>query len=264
MELQQHLAEFDAESIKLFAISYDPVETLCRFAIDRGITFPMLADVESRVIKDFGILNTLVRSDETEYYGIPYPGTYLVERDGRVAGKFFNREYQVRETSATMLSSGFHLQLDPQSTVRDKAGTESVEVSAVLNATELHPRQRADLYITLEVGRGLHVYGPDVPPGYVPTSVAVTGPEGVIIHEAQFPSTVPFRVEGLDEEFQVFDTDTRIIVPLESRIRELGTASIDVAVRYQACNETACFAPVTERLHLEVATGPIVPERRQE
>lgn len=261
MELQQHLGEFDAESIKLFAISYDPLEVLSDFASDHRIDFPMLADTDSEVIKEFGILNTLVRPEEEEYYGIPYPGTYLVERDGRVVGKFFNREYQVRDTSATMLSSGFDIQVDAQSTVRDRAGTEAVGISAVLNATDLHPRQQADLYVTLEIERGLHVYGSKVPEGYIPTSISIAAPEGVIIRDARYPDTVPFKIDGLPEEFQVFDADTRIIVPIESRIREPGTVALDIEVRYQACNERECFTPRTERLRVEFQAGSMVPGR---
>jgi hypothetical protein len=264
VELQQHLAEFDAESIKLFTISYDPLEVLSGFASDHGIDFPMLADTDSEVIKKFGILNTLAKPKEDEYYGIPYPGTYLVERDGRVVGKFFNREYQVRETSATMLSSGFDIQVDAESTVSDRAGTEAVGISAVLNATDLHPRQQADLYVTLEIERGLHVYGPEVPEGYIPTSVSITAPEGVIIRDARYPETVPFRIDGLPEEFQVFDVDTRIVVPIESRIREPGTAALEIEVRYQACNDRECFTPRTDRLHVEFQTGPMVPGRPRE
>ena len=44
----------------MFAISYDTVEALGRFADHYGVEYPMLSDSESRVIKEFGILNTLV------------------------------------------------------------------------------------------------------------------------------------------------------------------------------------------------------------
>ena len=41
------------------AISYDSVEVVADFAERRGITFPLLADSDSSVIADFGILNTV-------------------------------------------------------------------------------------------------------------------------------------------------------------------------------------------------------------
>ena len=66
MQLQQHLAEFDAAGIALFAISYDSVEEQRKFADEFDITFPLLADPEHRAIETTGILNTLVRPDEPE------------------------------------------------------------------------------------------------------------------------------------------------------------------------------------------------------
>ena len=257
MELQQHLDEFEDTGIKLFAISYDSVDVLSGFARDYGIEFPLLADVGSQVIREFGILSTLIKPEEDEYFGIPNPGSYLVDEDGRVAEKFFHREYQVRETSATVLRSGFHVPVDPRSFVHAEIARDGVSVSATLGANELHSMQRADLYVTLDLERGLHIQGPTVPDGYLATKVAVTGTEGLRVGEPQFPATKPFRIKGLQEDFQVLDGEVVIVVPLVSTMREGHTVSIDVEVSYQACNDQECFIPKTERLHLEVPLAPI-------
>ena len=42
------------------AVSYDPVPILADFAARRSITFPLLSDAGSAVIKQYGILNTTV------------------------------------------------------------------------------------------------------------------------------------------------------------------------------------------------------------
>ena len=47
---------------------------LAGFAGEYGIEYPLLADEGSKVIEQFGILNTLVLPDEP-VYGIPYPGS---------------------------------------------------------------------------------------------------------------------------------------------------------------------------------------------
>ena len=226
------------------------------FAETYGITFPILADEGSEVIKNFGILNTLIRPEEEEHYGIPFPGSYLVETDGLVAGRFFNREYQVRETSATVLRSGFHLPVDPAMMVHEETSADGVIVRAELAATELHARQRALLYVTLDLDEGLHVYGKPVPDGYIPTTVEVTGTEGIEIGNPEYPTTKPFRVQGLSESFEVFVGQTQIVVPVVSTIREVGTATLDVVVHYQACNSQECFIPRRETMQLEFETGP--------
>ena len=90
--MQSHKSEFDAAGIELFAISYDSVDVLSTFAKAYGIEYPLLSDIDSQVIRAYGILNEQVRPGDSLLYGIPYPGTYVVDEDGIVLEKFFPRK----------------------------------------------------------------------------------------------------------------------------------------------------------------------------
>ena len=59
MELQDRLQELENSGISIAAISYDSEEVLADFANRRGITFPLLSDDDSSVIRAFGIYNTV-------------------------------------------------------------------------------------------------------------------------------------------------------------------------------------------------------------
>jgi hypothetical protein len=50
----------DFTNIGLFAISYDAVDALAAFSQRYGITFPLLSDAGSRVIRELGMLNERV------------------------------------------------------------------------------------------------------------------------------------------------------------------------------------------------------------
>ena len=54
------MIELTEAGIGVAAISYDSENTLALFAERRGITFPLLSDGKSAVIKEYGILNTVV------------------------------------------------------------------------------------------------------------------------------------------------------------------------------------------------------------
>lgn len=263
MELQQHVAEFEAAGIEVFAISYDPVDALASFAEEFGITYPLLADEGSKVIEEFGILNTLVKPDEP-VYGIPFPGSYLVDEDGRVAEKFFHREYQVRESGATVLRSGFGISLDLSSLPGAEATEAGVKVSATLGASDLKFMQHVDLYVRIDLDEGLHLNAPPAPEGYFATAVTVTGPEGLRAGDPRYPAaTTAFSVEGLDEQFRVFEGEVEIVVPLVSAVREGDGVPIEIEVTYQACDAQQCYLPKTERLHLDVPLGRLnLPQRR--
>ena len=138
MELQGRLIELTKAGIGVAAISYDSENTLALFAERRGITFPLLSDDESAVIKEYGILNTVVgeglgpNADDPDVVadihryvaaevfdspqlrqminGTPFPGTFMLDRNGRVTSRFFEEFYRERASTATvMLKSGLGL-----------------------------------------------------------------------------------------------------------------------------------------------------------
>ncbi len=83
MDLQQEAESFAAAGLKVACLSYDSAEVLNSFAIREGIKFPMLADPQSKVIRQLGLLNTKFKK-ETLRYGLAHPATILVDRSGNV------------------------------------------------------------------------------------------------------------------------------------------------------------------------------------
>ncbi len=246
----------------MFAVSYDSIETISTFSERYGIEYDFLSDEGSRVIRELGILNTLVRPDEP-VYGIPYPGTYVLNEAGVVTAKFFNREYQVRESVPFLLRAALGDTPDfgdgPRA-ASDAGAETSVRVSAWLHTPDLKFRQRTELVVELAIAPGFHVYGPPVPDGYYATDVTVRAPESLQVSEPVYPQTRPFRVEGLDEDFNVLDGNARIRLELNSQLREGDPVPVDIEVRYQACTDTECFIPSTVRLHLELPVGRLTPQ----
>ena len=94
VQLQGVSSKLLAKGYSLFAISNDPVEILDEFAVAHGITFSLLSDEKSEVIKAFGIMNQLIEPDEgrsMRWYGIPYPGTYYLNDNCVVTDKDFHQ-----------------------------------------------------------------------------------------------------------------------------------------------------------------------------
>jgi len=103
VELQRRSEEIRKTGFGLAAISYDPVTVLADFATRRGISFPLLSDVGSRVIREYGILNATVPPTNRDQYGIPFPGTFFVDRSGVVTSRVFENAYQERDTIASVM-----------------------------------------------------------------------------------------------------------------------------------------------------------------
>ena len=68
--------------MKVYAISYDDQECLSEFCEKQNIPFTLLSDIDSDVIRAYGILNDQVSPEDGFFYGIPYPGVYVTDEEG--------------------------------------------------------------------------------------------------------------------------------------------------------------------------------------
>jgi peroxiredoxin len=100
--LQEHAAEYEMRQIAVFAISPDPPARLAEFVAQNGITYAMLSDAGSQVIRRLGLLNTEV-AESDPVYGIPYPGSLLIDRKGYIFEKRFHPDFHVREPMGSLL-----------------------------------------------------------------------------------------------------------------------------------------------------------------
>lgn len=320
MQLQQNLDQFDRAGISVFAISYDSVEAQAEFAEKYGIKYFLLSDANHEAIEATGILNHLAVPLESEpglattaetilkvapfatgvternlgeaYFGMPYPGSYLIGTDGRVIEKLFYRHYRTRPSAETVLRSGFGVDFEVRDKPTGEASGEGVQIRATLGSDAMTYMERSLLYVEIDLAEGLHLYGSPVPDGYVATTVTVDAPDSVEIGPARYPATRPFAVAGLDETFHAFEGSVEIAIPVyyvredfehllrraHFLARELEEPSagivrqltahaedtrpptehsvrLDVSVEYQACTADACLMPQTQRLQVDV---PIV------
>ena len=90
------MAAYQDAGVKLYSLSYDEPD---------AITYTMLSDPDSAVINDFGILNTSIPPDDHPWYGIPFPGAYVIAADGTITAKFFEHNFAVRSGPEQMLAA---------------------------------------------------------------------------------------------------------------------------------------------------------------
>ena len=64
----------------------------------------MLSDSDSAVIRQLGLLNTEMPQD-TKYFGVPYPGIFLIDAKGNIAAKFAEEGYKARPLVEDLMSA---------------------------------------------------------------------------------------------------------------------------------------------------------------
>jgi len=174
-----------------------------------------------------------------------------------VIDRRFQQSYRERETAAGILEQGFGGHASTHGS-EHRGGSAGVAVRAALDSETFRFFQRLWLTVELTVDPGLHIYGRPIPDGYVPLSVEIAPAENMVVGEPVWPETRPFRVEGLDEQFQVYEGTVALALPVTFTARGMSDQTVRVTVRYQACSAADCLTPAAVILELPVRTADLV------
>lgn len=246
--------------MSLLAVSHDSVETLGRFAEERGITFSLLSDESSQTIRSLGMLQedletahaAFGRGVHEEQRGASYPGVFVVDSDGIIKEKRIQENYRVRESSAGLVEEALGIAAPEHGSERE-VESEAVQVRAFLDSSTYGWYRRLRLTVELEVAPGFHVYGSPSPEGYTSLAVEVSPIPGLLVGEASWPAPHSFQVEGIEDEFWVHDGTVQGTIPLTfTADHGAGEQVVSVTVFYQACSTKSCLLPGKVTMELPV------------
>lgn len=249
----------------LFAISYDAVAILRDFAAAHGITYPLLADEGSHVIRALGLINERVREDHAVYgikpnprhVDLPYPGVFVLDAAGVITQKRFYESYRERETGSGLLAQALGIFTEPAAAATGAAP--AVQARAWLDSPTYAFFQRLTLAVELTIAPGFHVYAGPVPDGLVPLSVEVAPIEELEVGPAGWPAPRRFEMSELGEELWGHEGTVRGTLPLTFAAGPGGGDHVvGITIRYQACDEASCLMPASVRLEVPVREVALV------
>jgi peroxiredoxin len=263
-ELQTRTTELAKSGLGLAAVSYDSVAILADFSRRRGITFPLLSDPGSATIKRFGILNTTVPESNQQSYGIPFPGTFVLNRQAVVTSRFFEPAYQERTTVGSIMTK-------LGNSVEVRAVTVSspqLEISVFATDRIVAPGTLFSLVLDVRPARGMHVYAPGVT-GYKPIALSVQTQPGLLARAAQYPPSEIYHFKPLNERVPVYQRPFRIVQDVlvdpsaasQSSLKGMSSLTINGVLTYQACDDKICFTPQTVPVSWTMALRELDRER---
>ena len=248
VELQNHIEDFENNDIWICAISYDPVEVLGEFAKKFAITYPLLADVDSAVIRLFDILNTHI-PESHPWYGVPFPGTFMVDEQGIVVDKSFYANHGVRDSVARMLQENFQVH-DVNQAVLQTAETDPVKASARLSSKTVRPGQVITFTIEIEIEDGCYMHAHPLPQGYIPATLTFEEVEEVHFGEVVYPEPGLRHLNVLDETLHIYAGRIELKVAVRNRRKE--SFVLRAHLQYQVCDQVRCHLPAEINFELEI------------
>jgi peroxiredoxin len=286
VELQGRLEELRENGIGVASITYDSQQTLAGFAARNRITFPLLSDVGSATIRRYGIVNTVVEeafgpngqdpavlADLARYVtanqlaerhrGIPFPGTFMVDRQGRVTSRFFEDYYWERNTVSTVMLRTGTAGTPVQAT---QASTQHLDVTAYPSDASVGPGTRFSLVLDITPRAGMHVYAPGATQ-YRVVSVNIPPQPYLRVTPIRYPPSEIYHFVPLNEQVPVYQKPFTLSIDVvrentpEARKAMTGMNELVVSgtLEYQACDDKICYNPGSLPLSWKVGLIPNVP-----
>ena len=240
LELQSRADEIKSRGLGLAVITYDSPAVLADFTMRRGITYPLLSDAGSATIKKYGILNTTVDRASTDY-GIPFPGTFVLDTHGVVTAKFFEEAYQERTTvSNIMVKLG---QTGAGISAR-RISTNHLDVTTYASDQVVAPGSLFSLVFDVAPRKGVHVYAPGQH-NYKVITVRLDPNPLVVVSPVRYPASETYVFAPLQERVEVYQKPFRLLADVAvdaSREVRPKLASVDFVtitgtLDYQACDD---------------------------
>lgn len=229
----------------------------------------MLSDVGSVAIKRYDLLNREISPDDRlgdfSPYGIPYPGTFVVDGSGRVVERFFQQRYQERFTASSIfLNLGDRIDgIDG-----DAVEIETNHIVALTYGSDavVAPGNRLSLVVDVTPKPGIHVYAPG-DHLYRVIRVRVDTPSFLRVHALSYPLSETYHYQPLDETVPVYQQPSRLVqdvtIPMIEETAALsavsgGRLTVRGALEYQACDDEVCYIPTEVPLTWEFRWRPLV------
>jgi len=254
----------------LAAISYDSQEVLKAFSERQGITFPLLSDPHSRIITEYGILNQTVDKNSM-VWGVPYPGIYVLDAQGKVVAKYFEDDYKQRDTAAQILIKSFGLEAPgPHETVPAK----HLQIHTSSSDVDVATGQQIILELAVDLPEKTHVYAPGVQ-HYIPIDWTIADGAGCHVGPVEYPASTVMRLEVIHESVPVLQGHFRLLrtvrigdpAELKPILEKGAVIVIEGSFRYQACDDVECYLPETVPVKWTLHALPLdrtrVPEALQ-
>jgi hypothetical protein len=268
VQLQDAKQRFEAQGLKLAAISYDSQAILKDFADRHKIEFPLLADPNSEIIRRFNVLNAEAKGMTK---GMAYPGFFYVDSSGVIQEKYFTAKYTDRLTANNVIAKLFP---ELSAEVSHNINAPHLQLTLAQSDRSVIPGGRVSLIVEIELPPNVHVYSPGAQ-GYKPVQLTLQELSGIEFQPVIYPNSKTLYLEAIQEKVPVFEGKFRIsqdltVTPsrasdaVRSVFSHKRTIRITGELKYQACDKTVCYPPTSVPVRWELEVLPLDLKRSPE
>jgi Disulphide bond corrector protein DsbC/AhpC/TSA family len=219
----------------------------------------MLADPDSRIIREYGVFNAEATGMQK---GFARPGYFFIDAGGVIREKFFEAKYRERLTGNSIIAKLFP-ELGQE--VTDTLEAPHLQLALEQSDRVGVPGTRLTLVAEVRLPPDVHVYAPGTQ-GYKPIKLVLDDMRELEFKPAAFPPSKTLYLPAIKEKVPVFEGTFRITqdARVSSSSQFWGSLSQDGQsftitghLEYQACDKTICYLPTSIPVKWQLQVLPL-------
>ena len=236
------------------------------FADRRTITFPLLADPDSRIIQGYGVLNA---EADGPFKGMARPGYFFIDTKGVIKEKFVEAKYRERLSGNNVVARLFP---DLGSEVTETVEAPHLQLNVEQSDRGGVPGSLVTLTVAVRLPPDVHVYAPGTR-DYKPVALRIDPLPGLELRPVMYPRSKTHYLPAIKERVPVFEGTFRIsqdvrVSSAADFSSSLGTDGKTLTVKgrldYQACDSKICFLPSSVPIQWQLQVVPLDRQRAPE
>jgi peroxiredoxin len=242
-------------------ISYDSTETLKEFADEQHIGFPLLSDPDSKIIRDFEVLDATVLPGKPAY-GVPYHGNYIVDEHGIVVAKLFDAEATLAHSTGVSVARLFG---SPVNTHVKTVQHDRLSLSYYASSNTVASGDEIELTIDVRINDHMHVYAPSSV-GRIPVEWVLADGAVFTVDTAEFPVPQTLTIGATGESADIYGGTFRVsrtvrinpgMLEAADAVDAQGNVVLAGEFKFQACDDRMCYLPTSIALEWKLGRAPL-------
>ena len=197
--------------------------------------------------------------------GIPYPGYYLIDRQGTIEKRFFETAYYNRLTASSLYNNLFGNYALPAPS-KTLPSTPYVAIQTIQSDVEVTPGAVFQLAVAIMPGPNTHIYAPGAEKlNYHVASLTITPSTLYTVGAISYPESEMMTFPELAQTVPVYTGRTVLTTSIAATVNKETlqvfaadpTLPIKGTVNYQSCTPKVCFPPVSVPVAWNIHLRPL-------
>ena len=199
--------------------------------------------------------------------GMAFPGTLMLDRQGRVTARFFEDLYFERNTVSSVMA---RVGATSPPVAATKLSTAHLDVVAFPSDAAVAPGNRFSLIFDVAPHRDMHVYAPGAT-SYRVVAISVAAQPFLRLQPLTYPQAEIYFFKPLNERVPVYRKPFRLVQEVllegtaqaQTALQGKDSLPITASLEYQACDENTCYNPATIPVSFTLSLRSLIRERPQ-